>query len=130
MTKTLHAFVGTAVLCLAQASQAQAPVSPQILAAAAATQRVDISASTAQSMASEALRELRGSYTLSNGSQLHVSARGRRLLASLDDRIAVPLLATGANQFVSADGAMRVQFHAHDNGHVTGLTMSVQRAAK
>lgn len=129
MTKTLQTLLGTAALCLAQASLAQAPVSPHILAAAAATQRVDISASVAQSMASEALREYRGSYALGNGSELHVSARGRRLMASLDDRPAVQLVAVGPNQFASVDGAMRVQFHAHDNGNVTGLAMSLQRAA-
>ncbi len=130
MTKTLHTWLAAAALCAAQASLAQAPVSPHILAAAAATQRVDISATVAQSMASDALREPRGSYALGNGSELHVSARGRRLIASLDDRSAMPLFASGPNQFASADGAMRVQFHAHDNGNVTGLTMTLQRAAK
>src|SRR5476651_1010453 len=57
-----------------------------------------------------------GEYTLSNGSLLAVTQRGRRLFAAIDDAAPREIVATGPHDFAAADDSIRIDFDRYENG--------------
>src|SRR5471030_2936568 len=68
-----------------------------------------------------------GEYTLSNGSLLVVTARGRRWYAAIDDAAAKEIVATGPHDFVAADASIRIAFDRYEDGLAPGLTLTMRR---
>ena len=93
-------------------------------AAGAAQQRMEI---TAPPLRSDDCAAARGRYLLSDGRVLEVSGRRTRPTADLGETVSVPLVATSATSFVSADGALKLDFAATPNGIVTRVALSEAR---
>ena len=43
---------------------------------------------------------------------------------TINDRTPVLLASTGPHRFASVDGRLQLEFHAHDNGSIDGLTLT------
>lgn len=93
-------------------------------AADASSQQVDIVGRGATLLRSDQYEAMRGEYLMSDGSRVWIEGGRTRPAIVIDDREPVLLVGAGRNRFASVDGRMQLQFHAHDNGSIDGLTLT------
>jgi hypothetical protein len=93
-------------------------------AADGSKQQVDIQGRGATLLRSDQYEAMRGEYLMSNGSRVWIEGGRTRPAVAIDDREPVPLVVTGPNRFASIDGRMQLEFHAHGNGNIDGLTLT------
>jgi hypothetical protein len=94
------------------------------------TEQVDIRGRNASILRSDQFEAMRGEYLLSNGSRLWVEGGRTRPTVAIDERDPVLLVSTGPNRFASVDGRMQLEFHAHGNGSIEGLTLTAGGAVQ
>ena len=94
------------------------------------TQQVDIRGRNASILRSDQFEAMRGEYLLSNGSRLWVEGGRTRPTVAIDDREPVLLVSAGPNRLASVDGRMQLEFHAHGNGSIEGLTLTTGSAVQ
>ena len=111
-------------LALATACLVASALPMSASAADQAAQQVDIQGRGASILRSDQFEAMRGEYLLSNGSRLWIEGGRTRPTVAINDRSPVLLTSTGPNRFASVDGHLQLQFHAHDNGSIDGLTLT------
>ena len=87
-------------------------------------QQVDILGHAATLLRSDQYEAMRGEYLMSDGSRVWIEGGRTRPAVAIDDREPVLLVVTGPNRLASIDGRMQLEFHAHDNGSIDGLTLT------
>jgi hypothetical protein len=87
-------------------------------------QQVDILGRGATLLRSDQYAAMRGEYLMSDGSRVWIEGSRARPAVAIDDREPLLLVATGRNRFATIDGRMQLEFHAHDNGNIDGLTLT------
>jgi hypothetical protein len=111
--RTLHAIAlaaGTLLAALAQAAPQAAPQPASEQAVPETTVRITGTAQRKRP-SSEELKDFKGTYLLSNGKNMTVIARGKRMYAEIDGMPRVELNATGPNAFSAGDTGMTVTFN-------------------
>ena len=91
--------------------------------AAQAGSQVEVHGRNLHRMSSAEAAELQGRYALADGRALEISRQGTRLAAVLDGT-EQPLLAVSPTRLQSADGALKLDFAAADNGSVHHVTVT------
>jgi hypothetical protein len=87
-------------------------------------QQVDIMGHGTMLLRSDQYEAMRGEYLMTNGSRVWIEGGRTRPAVAIDDREPVLLVVTGPNRFASVDGRMQLEFHAHNNGNIDGLTLT------
>ncbi|MBA5605121.1 hypothetical protein H3H36_07055 [Duganella sp. FT3S] len=67
----------------------------------------------------------RATYTLANGQELTLSARGNRMFAEVDDLGKHQIVATSANSFTALDQQLQMTIHLQPNDNITGELLMV-----
>lgn len=67
----------------------------------------------------------RATYTLANGQELTLSARGNRMYAEVDDLGKHQIVATSANSFTALDQQLQMTINLLPNDNVTGELLMV-----
>lgn len=67
----------------------------------------------------------RATYTLANGQELTLSARGNRMFAEVDDLGKHQIVATSANSFTALDQQLQMTINLQPNDNITGELLMV-----
>lgn len=116
--RTLHAIAlaaGTLFAALGQtAPQATPPAGTQEVVPET-TVRITGTV-TRKRPSSEELKDFKGTYLLSNGKNMTVISRGKRLYAEIDGMSRMELIPRGQNNFVAGDGSISFTFNEVTDG--------------
>lgn len=125
--RTLH----TAALAAATAFAAISPVSQawaqERSASTASTVEVRGVAPARLGLDADDIREVKGTYALSNGKYLEVSGRGQRLYAEIDGEPRSELILVGRNVFIAPDADRIMVFEEDANGQVSDVVIRPRR---
>lgn len=126
MRFNLRTLAATALATAATSSFAAAL--PPAVVVTAPVQRVEIVAPSSALAAAEVViagREAEATYLMSTGHRMSVTAVGDAVLVRVDRRTAKLLRHDGRGRFVSANGALALQFQLDDRGDPQAARLTV-----
>lgn len=125
--RTLHAAALAAITAFAAVSPVSEARAQERFASIASTVEVRGVAPARLGLDADDIREVKGTYALSNGTYMEVSSRGKRLYAEIDREPRAELILVGRNVFI-APGADRIMVFEEDgNGQVNDVVIRPRR---